>query len=166
MNEQSIWHRILRLPLYLAVAALIMMMLLTCADVVGRYLLNQPVMGAFQGTQYLQATIVFLGAAWTQVKGGHVKVEVLYSRLPASAKPWIDLVMAFLLIAFGVVLTWKTGQQALYAYGIKEFPDITTKFIPVWLFRFIVSFGSLMLTIEFIMEFVDSLKSLILGRKQ
>src|SRR3989304_943515 len=62
-------------------AALLVMMLLVGADISGRRVLNKPIPGTFEVTEFLIAFVVFFALAYTQKAGGHVRVLVLTSRL-------------------------------------------------------------------------------------
>jgi TRAP-type mannitol/chloroaromatic compound transport system permease small subunit len=40
---------------------------------------------------YLFSLVFLLGGAWTLKHGGHVRVDVVYGRLSARARAWIDV---------------------------------------------------------------------------
>jgi len=151
------WQRILSVSGFAAVSSLILMMLLTCADVFGRYVLALPIRGAFEGTTYLQAIVVLLAVALTQAKGGHVSVEILSSRFPIGLKRWVDPLTLLLLLGLGVVMTWKTGEQAYLSFLLGEYESVTTQFLPVWIVRAFVCVGFGLLSIEFLTEFVNNI---------
>ncbi|MES0882623.1 TRAP transporter small permease [Roseibium sp. SCP14] len=50
---------------------------LTCVDVVARYLFNSPVSGAYELTQLLLASLIFLALPLTTAAGEHIEVELL-----------------------------------------------------------------------------------------
>lgn len=50
---------------------------LTCVDVVARYLFNSPVNGAYELTQLLLASLIFLALPLTTAAGEHIEVELL-----------------------------------------------------------------------------------------
>lgn len=50
---------------------------LTCVDVVARYLFNSPVAGAYELTELLLATLIFLALPLTTLAGEHIEVELL-----------------------------------------------------------------------------------------
>lgn len=58
------------------------LILVTCVDVVGRYLFNNPLSGAFELTQVLLGALVFAALPITTAKGGHVEVDLLLPLLP------------------------------------------------------------------------------------
>ncbi len=50
---------------------------LTCVDVVARYLFDSPVNGAYELTQLLLASLIFLALPLTTAAGEHIEVELL-----------------------------------------------------------------------------------------
>lgn len=106
----------------LAGALLVLMMLVTVVDVAGRYLLNAPLPGAFEMTQFLMAAIVYAGLPRVSQKDGHITIDLLDSVTPRGLRPLRDLAIhAVCLAAFGV-LAWRLW---LLAGEAAEWGDIT-----------------------------------------
>ena len=87
------------------------LVLLVSGDVVSRYLFNTGWV-AIQETEWWLFSIVFLmGAGYTFLHGGHVRVDIVYSRLSSKWKNYVDLGCAFLFLfplCLLVILTsWK-----------------------------------------------------------
>jgi TRAP-type mannitol/chloroaromatic compound transport system permease small subunit len=59
---------------------------------------------------YLFSLVFLLGGAWTLKHGGHVRVDVVYGRLSARARAWIDVAGTVLFLlpfcALMLVLAW------------------------------------------------------------
>lgn len=79
---------------------------LTCIDVVARYVFNAPVSGAYELTELLLASLIFLALPLTTAAGEHVEVELmdgLKSRLLkriGTIFAGISTVAVFAIIAF------------------------------------------------------------------
>src|SRR5262245_17461501 len=72
---------------YAAVAAMGAMMLLTSTDALSRYLLNRPILGAYEITEkYLIVAMVFLGLSYAYRGGVFIRVTFLIYRLPRQAR--------------------------------------------------------------------------------
>ncbi|MFS4436958.1 TRAP transporter small permease [Paracoccaceae bacterium GXU_MW_L88] len=56
--------------------------LVTCIDVVGRYVLNAPLTGAYELTQVLLGALVFAALPLTTAAGSHVEVDLALHLLP------------------------------------------------------------------------------------
>lgn len=63
----------------LGAAALILlaMLLLTCADVIGRYMLNAPINGKTELTRFMMAGLIACTLPVIGVTGGHISVDLL-----------------------------------------------------------------------------------------
>ncbi|MEX1025127.1 MAG: TRAP transporter small permease subunit [Planctomycetota bacterium] len=89
---------------------------------------------AYLEAQWYLFSLVFLfGAAWTLATDRHVRVDVLYGRLGARARAWIDLVggVVFLLPFCGfaiwvllpsVIESWRVWEQSPDAGGLPRWP--------------------------------------------
>jgi TRAP-type C4-dicarboxylate transport system permease small subunit len=60
----------------IAAALMFCMMLLTCSDVVGRYVFNKPVTGGFELTEMLLAALIFAGLPLVTLRGDHITVDL------------------------------------------------------------------------------------------
>jgi TRAP-type C4-dicarboxylate transport system permease small subunit len=67
---------------YVAAAVMFALMLLTCADVVGRYFLNRPVWGGFELTEMLLAALIFAGLPLVTLRDDHVTVDLFDPIVP------------------------------------------------------------------------------------
>jgi TRAP-type C4-dicarboxylate transport system permease small subunit len=61
---------------WFAAAVLMALMLLTCADVAGRYLFNSPVWGAFELTEMMLAALIFAALPLVSLRNEHVTVDL------------------------------------------------------------------------------------------
>jgi TRAP-type mannitol/chloroaromatic compound transport system permease small subunit len=70
---------------------------------------------------YLFALIFLLGAGYTLKHNGHVRIDVIYSRLSPRAQAWIDLCgsLLFLLPVAGL-MAWFSWSMFVEAWSIQE----------------------------------------------
>lgn len=98
-----------------AAALLIVLMLITGIDVVGRYVLNAPLPGAFETTQLVLAALIFTALPLVGRAGGHVEVDLVAAALPERLAHALGLVAALLsaavLLFFAYRLAVLAGQQ-------------------------------------------------------
>lgn len=94
----------------LAAVLLLALMAVTGLDVVGRYLLNAPLPGAFEATELLLAALVFVALPLVGRAGGHVEVDLLGAALPARL--WRALGVFAALVSAVVLLffAWQLGR--------------------------------------------------------
>ena len=81
MNAQRVLHKIDGISTWTGKAAawLIMgLMLLVCAEVFKRYILNMPTAWIFDASNMMYGTLFMMAGAYTLAKNGHVRGDVLY----------------------------------------------------------------------------------------
>jgi TRAP-type mannitol/chloroaromatic compound transport system permease small subunit len=70
---------------------------------------------------YMFSLIFLLGAAYGLNREAHVRVDVLYSRVSARARAWIDLAgTALFLIPFCVVMLWASWPAVRNSWAVRE----------------------------------------------
>jgi TRAP-type transport system small permease protein len=115
--------RVLQLTLEgVAGATLFFMMLLTTADVTGRYFFNTPILGTVELTQLMLAALVFLSLPVVCWRQEHVSVDLLDAIFPARLV-WVREVIVNLLVTAAL---WVMAQRAwLLAQRAFEWGDVT-----------------------------------------
>lgn len=100
----------------LAGLVLFALMLLTTADVLGRFLFNAPVTGTVELTQLMLAALVFLALPVVCWREGHIAVDLLDSVFPQFLV-WIRqlLINAFSAAALWIMArrVWALGERSL-----------------------------------------------------
>jgi TRAP-type C4-dicarboxylate transport system permease small subunit len=113
------------------------MMLMTTCDVVGRYLLNLPITGAYEITEAMMVTLVFFFLGYTQAEKSHVAVDLVVNLLPHKLRVLIDItthILSFLMI---LLVGWMSIVRWRELMEIREHTPIL--FIPVSPFLLILA---------------------------
>ena len=82
MSTQKFLYRIDAISTWFGKGAawlVVLLMLLVCAEVVKRYLLNMPTAWIFDASNMLYGTLFMLCGAYTLAQNGHVRGDFLYS---------------------------------------------------------------------------------------
>lgn len=82
-------------------------------EVALRYLFNSPTVWANELTQMMFGAYVVLSGGHLLWCGGHVNVDIIYSRLSPKAKAWMDVLTSSVFFAFSVMLLYYGGSLAL-----------------------------------------------------
>ena len=134
-------HRIRTILEWLCAAALVLLIVLTAADVLGRYVFNSPIPGAFEYVRALMGVLIFAGLPLVTARREHLSAALLEHLFSARAervrRPLID---GFCLAALAV-LTWRLAAetQAKKASG-EVLPGVD---IPLWaLIAFMVAMSA------------------------
>jgi TRAP-type C4-dicarboxylate transport system permease small subunit len=114
--------RVLRALALGAGAVLLGMLALVLFDVVMRYLLRLPFLGAYEFTELAMVLIVFLALPYCAATGGHVAVDVLAPILDRPRLRWIAVLVHLAGAALLVVIAWRT---VLHAIGSAERGEAT-----------------------------------------
>jgi len=133
----------------ISAAAVMFIMLLTCADVVMRFF-GRPIPGAYELVGYFGALIVAFALAWTSIERGHIAVELLVDRLPARPRALVEGAgYLFSTVLFGL-LAW---QSQVYAMDLLETGEVSlTLGIPTWPFVFGLTAGCGMLSLVLLLD--------------
>ena len=126
--------------------ACLALVLVLCFEVSARYVFNAPTMWSFETASMLGGTIAVLGWSYTHKHGGHVRVDVFYTRLSPRGRAIIDVV-GFLLFFFpflsiliyasgtGAWFSWSIGERLIEAYWYPPaYPIRTVMFVGASLF--------------------------------
>jgi C4-dicarboxylate transporter DctQ subunit len=100
----------------LAGFATLAVVLLISYDVTMRYFFDQPQIFVDEVASFLEVLIVFGGAAYTFGAGGHVRVDLVTSRLAPAVRAWLRVFTLALGVAFLSVVIWVTTRSAFTAW--------------------------------------------------
>jgi TRAP-type transport system small permease protein len=94
--------------------ALVGLLALVLFDVVMRYALRLPFLGAYEISELLMVLIVFLALPYCAATGGHVAVDVLSPILDRPGLRWLNALIHLAGAALMAVIAW---QAVVYAMG-------------------------------------------------
>ncbi len=137
---------------------LAVLMLLGAFDVIGRYVFNRPITGAFEISEVLLAGVLFFGWAYTQATRGHIRVNILVRRFSARGQALTDLINSVLGLVLFSVITWQAALIAIAYWETNRIIDVIM--VPLAPFRMFVSVGAFFLCLEFIVQILQSLSEM------
>jgi TRAP-type C4-dicarboxylate transport system permease small subunit len=107
------FDRVLRLLALGGGVVLLGLMGLVAFDVVMRYVLRIPFLGAYEMTELAMALIVFLGLPYCAATGGHVAVDVFGPVLDRRGFKWLNVLLPLAGAALTAAMAWESGKYAL-----------------------------------------------------
>jgi TRAP-type C4-dicarboxylate transport system permease small subunit len=128
------------------------MMLLTVCDVIGRYVFNSPITGAYEVTETMMVTAVFFFIAYTQTKKGHIAVDLVVILLPRKIRMAIDIITHLMSLCILILLTWMNILRWLELMARNEHTPIIH--LPVSPFVLILALGCFVFSIELIKDII------------
>lgn len=93
---------------------LVVLMLLTFVDVIGRYFLGQPVPGGHVLVQCLVCLLVFTGLPLVVLDDEHLRVRLLDRRMTQSQRKWRDFAVKLVIVGALAVLAGQMFWQTAY----------------------------------------------------
>lgn len=132
-------NQLSRILFAVAGAAIVGMMLLTCADIVLR-LFRRPIPGTYELVSFLSAVSVAFAMAHTSVQKGHIAVSVLVQLLPQRWQALVDSVTTSLSILLFALLAW---QSSLYGASLQMSGEVSlTLQLPFYPFVYGIALSS------------------------
>ena len=115
---------------YLAAFALCLLILITVLDVVGRYILNAPLPGAFEYVRALMAFVTFAALPLVCARNEHLRAGILdhlmSRRLNLLREPVIQLLSVMVLVA----IAWRLWAEAVAKWKSREM--LSSINLPLW----------------------------------
>ena len=98
---------------YGACVALIVLMVVSVSNAIGRYFFNSPIRGTLEINSYMLVLIVALGLGGAAIEYKHIKVDLLMDRLSKRAQFYIDVVILSLTVIMLALATWFVVEVAI-----------------------------------------------------
>lgn len=139
---------------------ILVLMVLTTADVLGRYIFVHPIDGTVEISELLLLVIVWLAAAATQKEGEHVGMDAIPDLLKEKNSwlyPWLRLFNNLpILIVFGFS-TYVFVKDTVVSYQSYE-QSFGPLYISYWPFKLIIAIGCVLLAVRLNMQITQKKK--------
>lgn len=144
---------------YIGVVALIIMMFLGTADVIARYVFNSPIKGALEVSQLLMAISIILGWGYVQAAKANISVTFVINHYPLRARQIVDLLIYIITLALFIIIAWQSFEIALLDIGYGRL--IENIYILAYPFKFMVTFGAIMVCLECIIQIIHQITTMM-----
>ncbi|MET0122433.1 MAG: TRAP transporter small permease [Candidatus Thiodiazotropha sp. 6PLUC9] len=130
--------------------AILLLVLLATTNVLGRWLFSLPIDGYVDWVEQAMAFIAFLGIAYTKRLGGHIRMDILISRLHGRILWFAELLSACLMLMVTLVLIYGSYLHFWRAYDIGDSSlDIN---LPTWPAKLVVPLAFTVLALRLILQ--------------
>lgn len=167
MTVQFFLNRIDRITTWAGKAAswlMVGLMLLICAEVFKRYLLNEPTAWIFDASNMLYGTLFMLGGAYTLAQNGHVRGDFLYSSMKPRTQASLDLVLYFVFFIPGILALCYAGwEYAGDSWRIHEHSTLTANGPPIYHFKAVIPIAGALMMLQGLAEIVRCIVCLKTG---
>jgi len=134
------------------------LILATVYEVFSRYLFNAPTIWAFELAYMAMGTNFLLGAAFTLREKGHIRIDLIYTRLSRRSRALIDIAgYLFLFLPVAFWLTWGLWKYAYFALLSGETSGQSAWNPVIWPFRMVFFMGFLVLALQAVAETIKAI---------
>jgi TRAP-type mannitol/chloroaromatic compound transport system permease small subunit len=134
-------------------------------EVVARHFFRAPTMWAFDVTYMLYGTHFMLGTAYTLMRVGHVRTDMLYQGWSIRRQNLVDAIGYLFFFFPAMILFFYFGwQESSHSWSIGETSDASPWRPIVYPFKTVIPLTALLLLIQGVAEFLKSLYAIRTGR--
>src|SRR3954452_546644 len=134
---------------------IISLMVVVCAEVFKRYLLNAPTSWIFDGENMLYGTLFMLGGAYTLAQNAHVRGDFLYSSMKPRLQASLDLILYIVFFLPGIAaLVYAGYHYAADSWRIAEHSTVTAEGPPIYYFKSVIPIAGALVMLQGVAEIV------------
>lgn len=138
-------------------AALVLMLILVVADVVGAKVFRSPIPGGIELTAFLGVIVVGFAVAETQAMHGHIEVEFLVARLPKMGQKVVASIIYPLSILLFSLIAWKSFD---FGRSLQSSGEVSmTQRLPFYPLLYGVALSAVVVCLVLIMQYINALNS-------
>jgi TRAP-type mannitol/chloroaromatic compound transport system permease small subunit len=132
-------------------------------EVVSRYLFDAPTIWAHQASYLMFGMQYLLAGAFTLLHGAHVRVDVLYAKLPQRGQIGMDIFTSTFFFIFALAMAGSCWQFFMNSFDMRELTDETwqVQFYPV---KGAMVLGTILLTLAGLSKLIKDVR-LFAGRR-
>ena len=127
-----------------------LLVFLATTNVLGRWVFSWPVSGYIDWVEQAMAFFAFLGIAYTQREGGHIRMDMLVGNIQGRSLWIAELISVILMLGVTLVLVYGSFLHFLRAYQIGDSSiDIN---LPIWPAKLVVPVALSILALRLILQ--------------
>lgn len=141
---------------WLSIAAMLLIVAITCIDVVGAKVFRWRLPGAIDIVMLAQLVAIAFAAGITLIKGRHIRVEFFIKLFPLRVRNIIDSIVLLLLLALFSAIIWHVGMLGHSFQTSGEYS--ATIHIPYYPFAYGIALASIPVWLILLVQFIKTLK--------
>ena len=154
-------RKLLRIEFFFALLsglAVFSLMILAVVSVTGRHTINQPLPGYVDWIEQLMPLIAFMGVAYVQRHGGHIRMDIVVSMLRGRALWVFEAISVLLMILVVALLVWGSwshfGRSFDFAAPLWSRDSSMDIALPIWPAKLIAPLAFGFLLLRLVLQFV------------
>jgi len=144
---------------WIGLAGLLVVMFITCIDVIGAKVFLRPVFGAIDIVMLSQLVAISFAAAFSLILGRHVRVEFFVVMLPRRVQAVIDGIVFLLGLILFILIIWRL---CVYGYFLQTGgEESATAGIPLYPFAYGIALASIPVCLVLLLEFLNAIVRMV-----
>ena len=144
---------------WVGLVGILVMMVITCVDVIGAKVFLTPVFGALDIVMIAQLVAISFAGAATYILGRHVQVEFFVAILPRRAQAVVDAFILLLGFVFFGLVVWRL---IAYGYSFQTGGEVSpTIRMPLYPFAYGAAFAIVPLCLLLLSDFLIAIKRMV-----
>lgn len=138
---------------------ILLLVFLAVTNILGRWFFDKPIDGYIDWVEQAMAFMAFMGIAYTQRLGGHIRMDIVVGVLKGRVLWCVELISTIVMLILTLLLTYGSYLHFLRAYTIGDSSlDID---LPTWPAKLIVPVAFLVLSLRLILQIWGYLRAII-----
>ncbi len=134
-------------------------------EIVARYVFNQPTIWGLELSEFLVVAATFMALGYTQLAGGHIRVEAITSHLPLKQRTILEIVALLLSMSFVGVLAYGTWNLAWESFRY-DYHSNSAWGPPYFVIQGTVTVGFIFLFIQMLLNISRDIRILVRDRSE
>jgi TRAP-type mannitol/chloroaromatic compound transport system permease small subunit len=127
-------------------------------EVFARYFFHAATIWSYDLSYMLYGSHFMLGAAYTLLRGGHIRTDIFYMNWSPRTKGIVDASLYLFLFFPGMVFFfWMGLQEALHSWDIREVSDASPWRPIIYPLKMVIPLSAALLLLQGVSEFLKSL---------
>ena len=156
---KSVNDRLSFLVEWIGFVGILLMMFVTCIDVIGAKVFLLPVPGSIDIIMISQLVAISFAIAASLILGRHVEVEFFVPLLPKTLQNIIHCIIQFLCLFLFIMICWRLFGHAYSLYSGNEVSP--TLRIPMYPFAYGAGFACIPVCFFYLLGFITSIMRLV-----
>jgi TRAP-type C4-dicarboxylate transport system permease small subunit len=144
---------------WIGLAAMLLMMFITCIDVVGAKIFHWRLFGAIDTVMLSQIVSIAFAASIVLIVGRHIQVDFLIDRLPNRTRAVIDSIVLLLQLGLFGLIIWQLCVLG-YTFQISG-EHSQSAYIPYYPFAYCIAFASIPVFLVLLLKLLKSIRRII-----
>lgn len=139
---------------YISAVCLLVISLLSSADVVASKLFSHGITNATDIVTYLNIPVVFLTAAYVQLERGHTHIDLIYTHFPLWGQKIVHTVGNLLGTGISGFISYRALMSTIQKFQIVEKSSSAASAFITWPFAAVIFLGFLLMALAFLWSLV------------